>query len=364
MILFRPPSHFFASALIIAAVACVPLHAWDYAGHRMVNELALRALPADFPAFVREPANAERIAFLAGEADRWRNVPDAIMRQSGGSWTDHFLDVEQIPAAGLEVAKLPAFRNDFILQFAAGRATHLENFAIIDPAKNSDHTKEWPGFLPWRMAEDYAKLKSAFGYLKVFEELGTPVEIANAQANVVYLMGVMGHFVGDGAQPLHTSVHHAGWTGPNPKGYTTQASIHAWIDGGFIAKAGITTADLAARLTPAQPIALTPRADGREPFFAAALDFVAAQNKLVEPLYALDTAGKFRIETAPPTPEGRAFIEGQLLQGGQMLSAIWLTAWRNAPADSYLRNTLLKRQGLSEAPAPAGAVPAVAPKNP
>lgn len=350
--LFARALRLFVIVAIVGPVAR-PLSAWDYAGHRIVNELALRSLPPDFPAFVREPANAERVAYLAGEPDRWRNVPDLIIRQSGGSWTDHFLDLEQIPASGLEVAKLPALRYDFILQFAAGRATHLENFAPIDPAKNSDHTREWPGFAPWAIAEYYAKLKSAFACLKVFEELGTPSEIANAQASVLSMMGIMGHYVGDCAQPLHTTIHHNGWVGANPNGYTTQGGIHTWIDGGFIAKAGITTATVAGRVQPAAPLSLSTRGDGRDPFFVAVVDYLIAQNKLVEPLYALDKEGKFRIETAPPTPEGRAFIEGQLLKGGQMLGAIWVTAWRNAPADPYLRGQLLKRQGLPETPAPA-----------
>lgn len=347
--------HLLSTVVMVVATAN-PLFSWDYPGHRLVNELAIASLPAEFPGFVRLPANAERIAFLSGEPDRWRNVPDPIMRQSGGSWSDHFLDLEMIPAAGLEISKLPSFRYDFILQFAAGRATHLENFAMIDPAKNSDHTREWPGFAPWAIAEYYAKLKSAFAYLKVFEELGTPVEIADAQANVLYIMGVMGHYVGDCAQPLHTTIHHNGWVGPNPKGYTTASGIHSWIDGGFIAKAGITRASLASRVTPSRPLALPTRTDGRDPFFVAVVEYLEAQHKMVEPLYALDAAGKFRIETAPPTPEGRAFIERQLLVGVQMLGSIWLSAWRNIPPDTYLRAQLIKRQA-----SPAGAAPRVAP---
>lgn len=348
-----PALRFFrlVSIAILALAAGLSSPAWDYAGHRIVNELALRSLPADFPVFVRDPANAERVAYLAGEPDRWRNASDLILRQSGGSWTDHFLDLEQVPAAGLDVAKLPALRYDFILQFAAGRATHLENFPVIDPAKNADHTREWPGFAPWAIAEYYAKLKSAFACLKVFEELGTPAEIANAQASVIAAMGVMGHYVGDCAQPLHTTIHHNGWVGPNPNGYTTQGGIHTWIDGGFIAKAAITTATLAARVKPADPLPLTARPDGRDPFFVAMIDYLVAQNQLVEPLYALDQQGKFRIETAPPTSEGRAFIEGQLVKGAQMLGVIWVTAWRNAPSDPYLRGQLLKRQGITDAPA-------------
>jgi hypothetical protein len=134
--------------LLLLAATAARLGAWDYEGHRMVNQLALAALPADFPAFVKEPANAERIAFLAGEPDRWRNVPDGVMKQSGGSWSDHFCDIEYIPAAGLDPAKVPSFRYDFILQFAAGRATHLENFPQIDPAKNTDTHGRVAGFRP------------------------------------------------------------------------------------------------------------------------------------------------------------------------------------------------------------------------
>ena len=71
--------------LALLAPAGLPLQAWDYEGHRIVNQLALAALPPEFPAFAREPANAARIAFLSGEADRWRNVPDLPVKHSGGS---------------------------------------------------------------------------------------------------------------------------------------------------------------------------------------------------------------------------------------------------------------------------------------
>ncbi len=335
------------------------MRAWDYAGHRIVNAAALRSLPAEFPAFVREPANAERIAFLSGEPDRWRNVPDLIMKQSGGSGPDHFCDLEQIADAGLDPANLSSFRYDFIVQFAAGRAKNAEKFAPIDPAKNTDHTREWPGFAPWAIAEEYARLRSAFAYLKVFEELGTPEEIANARANAVYVMGVMGHTVGDCAQPLHTTVHHNGWVGPNPKGHTIWAGLHAWIDGGFIAKAGITPDEVLARVTPAKPISLTARTDGREPMFVAVMDFLRESHRLVEPLYTMDRAGAFRMDDgAPAKAEGREFIVERLREGGEMLGAIWVTAWRGAPPDTYLRAQLIKRKE-AESRAPAPIAPAV-----
>lgn len=335
----------FTGTIILGAlVSTATLHAWDYEGHRNVNQIAVAALPADFPAFVREPANTERIAFLGGEPDRWRNAPDQPLKQSGGSWGDHFCDIEQIPHAGLDLAKVTSFRYDFILQFAAGRATHPEKFPRSDPANNTGHTDEWPGFAPWAITEYYGRLKSGFSYLKVMEELGTPVEVANAKANLLYVMGVMGHYVGDCAQPLHTTVHHHGWVGDNPGGYTTWTGIHSWIDGGFAAAAGIRLADLLPRVVPAEPLALAAQPDGRDPFFVAAMNYIIGQNKQVEPLYALEKKGVFKAEVAGTSTEGREFIKNRYLTGGQMLASIWVTAWKNAGDDTYLRAQLIKRQ--------------------
>jgi hypothetical protein len=329
------------------------LRAWGEEGHRMVNELALAALPPDFPNFVRAPENATRVVYLANVPDRWRNV-DPYLKQVGGAWVDHFLDIEQLPDAGLDPTKVPSMRLDFALVFAAGRIANAQKFPPVDPATNSDHTKEWPGFAPWVIAEWYHRLRSAFGYLKAYEELGgTPEEMANARADIIYAMGLMGHYVGDCAQPLHTTTHHRGWVGPNPNGYSTWTGIHSWIDSGFIIKAGVKSADLLPRVKPAQAIALGTRDDGRDPFFVVAMDYIIAQHSQVEPLYKLEKAGKLGHDDQPITPDGRAFIEARLLVGGEMLARIWVTAWKNASPDPYLRTELARRM----APPPATATP-------
>ncbi len=345
------------TVLALAALAPTALRAWDYEGHRIVNQLALASLPKDFPAFVHKPANAERIAFLSGEPDRWRNVPDLPIKQSNGM--DHYCDLEQIPDAGLSYATLPSLRYVFATQFAAGRLAHLDKFPDIDETKNQEHSREWCGFAPWAITEYFGKMRAAFSYLKTFEEidpatqrpLGRADEIANAEANLVYMMGVMGHYVGDCAQPLHTTTHHNGWVGANLHGYTTWPGIHSWIDGGFLAKAGIKTGAIPPRATPAEAISIAPREDGRDPMFVAVLDYMLAQNKLVEPLYQLEKAGKFAHgKDEVPTDEGRAFIEKQLLAGGAELAAIWETAWMNTVPDKYLHDSLVKRAGGTPPP--------------
>jgi hypothetical protein len=340
----------------LAASAAAPsaLLAWNYPGHRMVNEIALASLPSDFPAWVRTPENAERIAFLAGEPDRWRNTKEELLQHYNG--LDHYIDLEQLGYAGIDVAKLPEFRYDFVAQFAAGRASHPDRFPVPvieapshendnpNRPKDADHSREWPGFLPWAIAEYYAKIQSAFSYLKAFEDKGTPEEVANARANIVYMMGVMGHYVGDGAQPLHVTIHNHGWVGPNPKGYPTNYGIHGWIDGGFIAKAGITEAELLPKTVPAASIDLAHRGDGRDPVFVAIVDYLMGSYDRLEPLLRLDKDHKIE-GPGPESAEGRAFIDAQLLRGGEMLGSLWLTAWRHAAPDTYLRSDLIKREG-------------------
>lgn len=339
------PLFLFAAASVLSLSTA---HAWDYEGHRIVNQLALAALPKDFPAFVQEAANAERIAFLAGEPDRWRNVPELFMKQSGGSWCDHFCDLEHLTEAGLDLDAVSSFRYDFIVQYAAGRAANAKNFKPIDPARNADHTAEWPGFAPWAIAEYYGRLRSGFSYLKVFEELGTPDEIANARANIVYIMGTMGHYVGDLAQPLHTTKHFNGWVGENPNGYTSWNRIHSWVDG-IALRTGTTAASLASKLKPAEPISLAARPDTSDPMFVAVFSYLRAQHAHVEPLYQLEKSGKLGGQNdAPPSAEARAFFEARFIEGGQMLGAIWLTAWRSAVPDTFLKGALIRRQTGSQ----------------
>lgn len=330
--------------------------AWDYEGHRLINQLALDSLPADFPAFARTPEARERIAFLGGEADRWRNSPDLSFRHA--SSPDHYIDFEELDLFKMEARTLSPFRYEFATQLALARAAARDKLPPIDPLKNADHTREWIGFLPWAIVEQQAKLQSAFSYLKAFEQHGgTPEELANARQNVVYLMGVMGHFVGDGAQPLHTTVHHHGWVGDNPRGYTTNANIHQWIDGGFVRRAGIKLTDLAPRRHPAQ---LVPAIDasGSTNLFPVVITWLLEQHRQVEPLYQLEKAGKLsgpKDRNGDIPQEGRAFISGQLTRAAQMLGDLWLTAWQQAPEDTFLRTLLLRRNGVdaSSVPVPA-----------
>src|SRR5882762_6647700 len=95
---------------LLLGLPSVTVRAWDYEGHRVVNQLALASLPTNFPAFVRVPAISERVIFLSGEPDRWRNSPDLSLKHY--SSPDHYIDIEELAPYGLKPETLPIFRYD------------------------------------------------------------------------------------------------------------------------------------------------------------------------------------------------------------------------------------------------------------
>lgn len=327
------------AALFYTLFLCLSTHsvqAWDYERHRLINDLALETLPQSFPRFVFTAENRERIRFLAGEPDRWRNTRDRALRHLNNP--DHYFDVEYLAQYELKTETLSHFRYRFVEQMADARA----RLKLELPEGNTDHLKGHPGFMPWSINEHYLKLVSSFSYLQVFKTMGTPEEIANAQANVVYRMGILSHFVGDAAQPLHTTEHFNGWTGENPKGYTTSRRFHSWVDGGFFRST--TDPDRAAITKQLNPAALLMRPASRDLAsgqFQAIIDYILKQHRLVEPLYQLDKTGKLSKETPDA---GREFLQKQLAAGSQMLGNLWFTAWKEAPPDRFLQSYLAQRK--------------------
>jgi hypothetical protein len=329
---------------VVLTIAAGPLRAWDYEGHRIVNKLAIASLPKDFPIAVNAPATAERIAFLSGEPDRWRNSTNVTFKHAHAQ--EHYLDVDDLEPLGLTPKTASPFRYDFIAQLKSAREKHPEKFAPIDPAKNSDHTRDLIGMLPWALNEQFAKLQSAFSYLKTFEQFGgTPEEIQNARDNIIYQMGVMGHFAGDAAQPLHTTKHYNGWVGPNPNRYSTNKSIHSWIDGGFIRRAEVKFEQLSPKVRGAK--LLNSKGTAVHGVFENSMAFILDQFALVEKTYQLDRDGKLSPNRGDVT-EGKEFIGGQLIKGGQFLGDLWFTAWQSATVDDFLKRELTRRKNQAE----------------
>jgi hypothetical protein len=295
-------THFLRSVAAICLLSLLPAQAclgWGSDGHRMINRLATQNLPADMPAFLRRPAAIDEIEYLGPEPDRWRSPGEAEL--SSEQAPEHFLDLELADVVG----KLPRRRYDFIADLYAAGLTHPNLAAELRPEK--------VGLQPYVTTEVYQRLKAAMREYRGLSAAGKdtkPVEQA-----MIFYAGWLGHYVGDGSQPLHVTVNYDGWVGKeNPDGYTTQHGIHAMFETTFVA-ANLKIADVAPLMTAPHPLG-----DVFDDYVA----YLRHSASLIERVYQLEKVGGF---AGAGTPEAKQFAAERLAAGASELRDLYYTAW-------------------------------------
>lgn len=284
-----------ATALAAALVFLQPLpgYAWGNEGHSLVNRLAATHLPADAPAFLRAEPAVHEIEYLGPEPDRWRSPsePELVAAQA----PEHFIDLELADALG----PLPHRRLDFeALVFA------------------HNQRPEKIGLQPWQTEEVWERLKAA---LREYRRLSSEhKDTSGVEAAAIFYAGWLGHYVADGAQPLHTSIQYNGWTGPNPNGYTTGHKIHWQFEGPFVG-ANIKAADVEPKMTPVHAV------DGD--LFDAYIAYLRTSATHVEEVYKLEKAGGF---VGAGSPASREFTAQRLAAGASMLRDLIYSAWQES----------------------------------
>ena len=288
---------FLACLLALSAtVDARTLFAWGEAGHRIIAQAAVVALPAEMPAFFRN-ASAQ-LAYLNPEPDRWRSRTerDRDSALEAGSSTDHFLDTELIPAERRANA------------FAA-----QSRYAYADTLRSMGISALTTGFLPFRVLELSQRLRVEFGLWRSAPNTQTREWI---EARIINDAGILGHYVADGSNPAHLSVQHNGWTGPNPNGYATDKRFHSRFESGYV-QAQIT-------LTDVQPLVGAPGRTHRD-LRPAIVHYLSETFAEVEPLYRLDQAVNFGAETT--SSKAKRYTAARLAAGSRMLRDLWWTAW-------------------------------------
>lgn len=282
-------------ALLLAAAAA-PARAWGDRGHELVNGAAAQGLPAGAPALLRE--NVARLTYLGPEPDRWRI--SALEAMSKGLAPDHFIDLEI--AKGIDPARPPANRHEYARRLIAEGQ---------DPEK--------VGFAPYRVVELCQRIEAAVVALETIDPAHPDAAARRRQAeeNLIYAAGVLGHYVADLANPHHTTIHYNGWTGDNPEGFATDKGTHSRFESDFVSRLGDRL------VVPALP----PAKDDLD-YARAIWDLVLESNGLVRDLYRLDKRGAFAEgnEATPVGEEGRAFVAARMQRGAALLRDLWVTA--------------------------------------
>ncbi|HET6170407.1 MAG TPA: nuclease [Terracidiphilus sp.] len=289
---------------LAAAAALLPLllvqqsFAWGSDGHRMINRLAATYLPHEVPAFLRSGGALDAMDYLGPEPDRWRNRAEAELNAAQAP--DHFIDLEMADMVGT----LPKQRYVFIRELAQVQAEHPELSLTPDKV----------GMQPWQVEEVYQRLKVGFREyrkLAAANDDTKPAELA-----IVYYAAWLGHYVGDGSMPLHTTIQYDGWKGPNPNGYTTEHYIHSLFESRFVS-ANVKPDDVSPLVAASEPKLL----NNEWPDYMA---YLRHTNSLVERTYQIEKAGGF---AGAGTPEGKEFTVERLAAGAIELRDLIYTAW-------------------------------------
>lgn len=283
---------------LMPLLATPPSYAWGVDGHHMINRLAGMNLPVDMPAFLRTPEALDALEYYAPEPDHWRGRGEPELADE--SAPDHFIAFERVALLG----RLPRTRYDYVRALVALQASHPD----------LPLTVERMGTQPYQTVEMYERLKSAMRDYRALT--GSKQDTKPVEAEIVFLAGILGHYVGDGSQPLHTSIYPNGWFGPNPNGYTTEHHIHAEFESVFVG-ANVKIGDVAPIVESAQPKVLND-------VFDDYVGYLKHSNTLVEKTYQLEKAGAF---TGAGTAEGKRFAEERLGAAAIELRDIIYTAW-------------------------------------
>jgi hypothetical protein len=277
------------------AAGALLLVAWGEAGHRMTGEAAALSMPGSTPAFFRKAS--KELGYLNPEPDRWkdRTERDADRALDGAFNADHFIDIEMAPPAVLAAALAAPNR-----------------YAYADTLRKAGIDATVFGFLPFAILEYAQKLRVDFRNWRAAPDSIKPF----IESRIIDDAGVLGHFVADGSNPLHTSDQYNGWTRANPNGYATDRQTHARFESGYVG-AKIKLADVLAKMdTNARVL---------PDFRAAIIQYLRESNAQVIPFYELDKRSRF--DTNTTSAQNRAFTVDRLAFGAKMLRDVWWTAW-------------------------------------
>ena len=306
-----------AVALSLAALVALPVGdagAWGSSGHRMVGIAAIRALPEDLPAFLRTAEAAAEVGELSREPDRWKGAGRTHDRDRD---TAHFIDLTDdghaMTAAGPHINALPELRSEYERMLT-------EAGIGVDDA----------GYLPYALIDGYQQLVRDFSYWRVLHAVEAretdPGRRAwyredreRREALILRDIGVLSHYVGDAAQPLHLTIHYNGWGDyPNPESFTTSRQFHGMVDSWPYNR--IDLDDISAAMGPARPCASPCDIRVRTPAYI--LEGLAE----VAPLYRLEKSG----ELAAAGEESQAFMTRRLAAGAAELRDLIAAAWTDS----------------------------------
>jgi hypothetical protein len=303
-----------AACLVLVGLHPTSAAAWGKRGHEVIDRAAVMALPDDGPVFLKR--HVDFIAANATEPDNWRNAADPFSKiaedPNHGWFRQQFAFMRVIPRS----------RFEFIL---ALKDEHDRLVAKGDFETASRMNVRWTGTLPYAVMESYGRLVACFRQVRKLQAKGDPSPV---EATCAFHVAWLGHYVGDGAQPMHVTWHSNGWRGPNPNGYTLDGDIHGRFETRFVNAIDLAPADVDGRLGAID--------HQQGDLFDQVLAFLDASGRDAETVYRMDRRKAF---ADPNDAEAREYTYAHVANGARFLRDLVQRAWsESATAPGKLPN--------------------------
>jgi hypothetical protein len=305
-------THRFQAMFVVLASSL--LCSWGPRGHMAANQAAVDAIPdADGPQFLK--AFREWIAATGPIPDSWRGASEPYSKifedPNHGWFKEQFAFMTTIPRS----------RYEFVLRLY----DHYLAIKDKDPAAARLTNIRWTGTLPYAAMENFDRMKSAMRLYR--QSMNDTSEAGKARTeflarDMAFYMGWLGHYTADGAQPLHDTIHHDGWQGPNPHHYATDHAVHGRFESKFVDLIGLTEHDLAST------VAKQPARVLDDPFVAI-INHLNDASTHVEQVYQLDQSGAL---SDARNAEAADLVKSQLAKAAILLRDLTYTAWIQSAA--------------------------------
>jgi len=309
--------------LAVMLVSLPMAYAWGLRGHTVANLAAVEGILQNGPIFLK--AQEGYIGHLGTIPDTWRSFAEPYLRISEdanhGWYTEGFDFIPNPPHSRTEF--ILRVYDEYLKAKSADperakllniRYTGLQAYSIME-----GYERMKAGMRLYRAVDnpDLARTNVAASYAPISPLLSDPAQVKQMLANdIAFYMGWVGHYVADAAQPLHDSIHHDGWSGDNPKGYTRDPNIHGRFETRYVDLIEVTPPDVVKYM----------RKDARhlDDVWQATLDHSLEARDFVEDVYRLDLRGAFQKKD---DPEARELVYKRLAAGASFLRDLAYTAW-------------------------------------
>ena len=291
-------------AVLLATALCIPEPAfsWGTRAHAVIDHTAVDTLPDDGPVFLKK--YADYIAGSASIPDTWRQASEPFSKieedPNHGWFREQFSFMKVIPRS----------RYEFVLEL------YREHIRIekSDPENATRMNVRWTGTLPYAAAEVYGHLVADMRYLRKARADGK--DTAFLEQTCAFYVAWMGHYIGDGSQPLHDTIHHDGWQGPDPNGYTRDPKIHGRFESQYVDAIALTEEDILPRI--GKPGHL------QGDVFDLILAHLDEAGSNVEAIYKLDKRNAF---ADVHDLQAREMVYSRTAAGARMLRDLVYRAW-------------------------------------